>query len=96
MLNGYSSRLPLHWTGKPGMLQARGKEMARVRLMGSWIGTFAVRMRHRQLTPVLASDLRELQQLGVGEIVPLAVLLVMKLKQGVKLEIIDGEHGVET
>lgn len=78
------------------MLQARGREMARVRLMGSWIGMFAVRMRHKQPTPVLASDLRELQQSAVGELVPLALLLVMKLKQGVKLEIIEGEHGVET
>lgn len=64
--------------------------------MGSGIGMFAVRMRHRQPTPVLARDLMELQQSAVGEVVPLALLLVMKLKHGVKLEIIEGEHGVET
>lgn len=85
--------LPLHWRGTPGMLQARGRDMARVRLMGIWKGTLPVTIRQRQPVPLLAMDLRELQQSVVGE-VPFLVLLVMKFTQGLKVESIVGLHAV--
>lgn len=85
--------LPLHWTGTPAMLQARGREMAMVLLRGIWKGMFPVRMRHKQPMPPLVRDFRELQQSAVGE-VPLELLLVTKLMQGLKLEIIEALHGL--
>lgn len=88
-----SNVLPLHWTGTPGILQARGREMAKDRLMGIWKGTLPVTMRHRQSRPPLARDLRELQQSALGE-VPFAVLFVNKFMQGVKLEMMEALHGV--
>lgn len=87
------SPLPLHWRGTPGMLQARGRETASVRLMGIWKGTLPVAMRQRQSLLLLIRDLRELQQSEVGA-VPFWVLLVTKLRQGVKVVIIEGVHGV--
>lgn len=42
----------LHLTGTPGMPHARGREMARVRLIGILMGTLAVTIRHRQSKPV--------------------------------------------
>ena len=75
------------------MLQARGREMARVRLIGIRKGTLPVTMRQTQSMPPLVRVLRELQQSAVGE-VPLALLLVMKLIQGVKVLSIDGLHAV--
>ena len=75
------------------MLQARGREMARVRLIGNWKGTLPVTMRHKQSIPPVVRVLRALQQSAVGE-VPLAVLLVSKFIQGVKVLSIDGLHGV--
>lgn len=74
------------------MLQARGREMARVLLMGIWKGTLPVTMRHKQPMPELVRDLSALQQSEVGA-VPLPLLFVTKFMQGVKLEIIEGEHG---
>lgn len=75
------------------MLQARGREMARVRLMGIWKGTLPVTIRQRQSVPLLVMDLRELQQSEVGE-VPLAVLFVRKLAQELKLDNIVGLQDV--
>lgn len=75
------------------MLQARGSEMARVRLMGIWNGMPPPTMRHRQPIPPLVSDLSELQHDEVGD-VPLRLLLVTKFRHGVKLEIMEGVHGV--
>lgn len=75
------------------MLHARGRLSARVRLTGSWNGTLPVTMRQKQPIPVLASDFTALQQSAVG-VVPLAELLVTKLKHGMKLEIREAEHGV--
>jgi hypothetical protein len=75
------------------VLQARGREMAKVRLMGIWKGMFPVRMRHKQPMPLVVRDFIELQQSEVGD-VPLAVLFVTKPMQGVKLEIIEALHGV--
>lgn len=75
------------------MLQARGRETASVRLMGIWKGTLPVAMRQRQSLLLLIRDLRELQQSEVGA-VPFWVLLVTKLRQGVKVVIIEGVHGV--
>lgn len=75
------------------MLQARGREMAMVLLMGSWKGMFPVRMRQKQPMPPLVRDFRELQQSEVGE-VPLALLFVTKPMQGLKLEIIEALHGL--
>jgi len=75
------------------MPQAPGREIARVRLIGSWTGTLAVSSRQAQSIPVLISDFNELQQLAVGG-EPLLVLPVIKLTHGVKLDIIDMVHGV--
>lgn len=76
------------------MRHARGREMARVWLMGIWKGTLPVTIRQRQSVPLLVMDLRELQQSEVGVELPFVVLLVMKFKHGVKVVIIDGVHGV--
>lgn len=75
------------------MLQARGREIARVLLIGIWKGTLPVTMRHMQSMLVLVRDLSALQQSAVGE-VPLPLPLVTKFMQGVKLEIIEAEHEV--
>lgn len=75
------------------MLQARGREMAKVRLMGMLNGTLPVVMRQKQSLPLLIKDLSELQQSAGGE-VPLRLLLLRKFMQGVKVEIIEGVHGV--
>lgn len=75
------------------MLQARGREMASVRLMGILKGTLPVAIRQRQSFPLLMRDLSELQQSAVG-VLPLTLLLVTKLMQGVNVVIIEGVHGV--
>lgn len=75
------------------MLQARGSEMANVRLIGIWKGTFPVTTRHKQSVPLPVRVLSELQQSEVGE-VPLALLLVRKFMQGVRLVIIEALQGV--
>lgn len=85
---------PLHWSGTPGIRQARGREIAKVWLMGIWKGTLPVTIRQRQSVPLLVMDLSELQQSEVGVEVPFVVLFVKKFKHGVKLVIIEGEHGV--
>jgi len=85
---------PLHWSGTPGMLQARGREMAKVRLRGILKGTLPVTMRHKHCMPPFVRDLRALQHSVVGE-VPLPLLFVRKFIQGVKkLPTIDALHGV--
>lgn len=77
------------------MRQARGREMAKVRLIGTEKGTLPVTMRHRQSMPPLAMDLRESQHWEVGDDVdPLEELLVRKFMQGVKALITDALHGV--
>jgi len=76
------------------MLQARGREMAKVRLTGILKGTLPVTMRHKQSMPPLVRDLRAVQHSVVGE-VPLALLFVRKFIQGVKkVPTIDALHGV--
>jgi len=80
----------LHWRGTPGMLQARGSEMARVRLMGTWNG-LPEAIRHIQSVPLLVMDWRELQQAGVGG-APAALLLVTKFIHGAKLVSMVGEQ----
>lgn len=75
------------------MLQARGRETARERLMGTWKGTLPVTMRHKQSMLELVRVFKALQQAEVGE-VPLELLLVTKFMQGVKLAIVDGLQGV--
>lgn len=90
---GRGAPVALHWSGTPGVLQARGREMARVRLIGNWIGTLPVTMRHIQSLLVLVRFLSELQQSAVGA-VPLAVLLVRKFMQGLKLAIVAAVQGV--
>lgn len=82
---------PLHWRGTPGMLQARGSEMARVRLMGTWNG-LPVAIWHIHSVPLLEMVWRALQQAGVGG-APAALLLVTKAMQGAKLVIMEGEQG---
>lgn len=90
------SGVPLHSAGPPAILHARGRESARVRLMGSWTGTLAVIRRQAQSTLVLRIVCNELQQPVVGDDddEPLPILPVIKLKHGVKLLIIDNVHGV--
>lgn len=79
------------------ILQARGRETASVRLIGTWKGTLPVTIRHRQSIPLPMRDLRESQQSEVGEgEVPFGLLLAMKLMHGVKLEIIEEVHEVVT
>lgn len=68
--------------------------MARDWLIGIWKGTPPVAIMQRQSVPLLVTVFSELQQSAVGVEVPLVVLLVMKFKHGVKLVIIEGEHGV--
>lgn len=87
--------LPWHWSGTPGMLQARGREMARERLIGSWKGTLPVTIKQKQSLLVLVRAFSELQQSAVGE-VPLELLLVRKLMQGLKLEIAEALQGEPT
>lgn len=53
---------PLHCTGTPPMLQARGRPSARVLFMGSWKGTFAVIIRQAQSMLPLMSDFTAPQQ----------------------------------
>jgi len=89
---GTGAAAALHWRGTPGMLQARGSEMARVWLTGTWKGMPPVAIEQRQYVLLPVRALSELQQPGVGE-VPLALLLVTKLIQGVKLASIDGVQG---
>ena len=78
------------------MLQARGREMARVLLIGIWKGKLPVTIRHKQPMPLLVRFLSALQQSALGGEVPFPLLFVTKFIQGVKLEIIDGEHDVLT
>ena len=91
--NKSGRQVPLHCADTPAMLQARGRESARVRLMGSWTGTLAVKRRQAQSTLALISVCNEAQQPVVG-VEPLLVLPVTKLKHGVKLLSIDVVHGV--
>lgn len=67
--------------------------MTRVRLMGIWNGMPPATMRHMQPIPLLVSDLSESQHCEVGDVL-LRLLLVTKFKHGVKLEIMEGVHGV--
>jgi len=80
--------LPWHCRGTEALLQALGSVTAMVRLTGTPSGTLPVRMRQAQ--PVLAfiSAPRERQQSAVGD----AVLLMMKLRHGAKLETSDAVH----
>lgn len=75
------------------MLQARGREMAKVRLIGIVRGTFPVTTRQTQSMLFPVRDLSALQQSEVGE-VPFAVLLVRKFKQGVTVESMEAVHPV--
>lgn len=56
-------------------------------------GTFAVRMRQAQFMLVLVNDFKESQQPTVGVREP-PLLPVMKLRHGVKVEIMEEVHGV--
>lgn len=68
--------------------------MAKVRLIGMLKGTLPVTTRHKQSLPPLVRDLMESQHSAVGE-VPLPLLFVRKLMQGVKEVLIaDTLHGV--
>lgn len=68
--------------------------MAKVRLIGILKGMLPVTTRHKQSMPPLVRDLMELQHSAEGE-VPLALLFVRKLTQGVKeVFITDALHGV--
>lgn len=73
------------------MLQARGRDTAVVRLTGILKGTLPVTIRQRHPIPPVVKDLSELQQSDDGE-VPLLLLLVKKLIQGLTVVIIDGVH----
>lgn len=75
------------------MLQARGREMANVRLIGTRKGTLAVTMRHAQSKLLPVRFLREPQQSEDGD-VPLPLLFVRKFMQGVNVVSIVGVHGL--
>ena len=75
------------------MLQARGREMAKVLLTGILRGTFPFTMRHIQSIPPFVRDLSELQQSAVGD-VPLLLLFVRKFMQGDIEFIMEALHGV--
>lgn len=75
------------------MLQARGRERARDRLMGILKGTLPVAIWQRQPVPLVVNDFSTLQQSEVGA-VPLALLLVIKFMHGVKLVSIEVVHGI--
>ena len=92
-LAGIILALPLHCIGTPLILQARGREIAKVRLIGGRTGTLAVINRQAQSMPVLMRDLNELQQLAVGD-EPLLLLPVIKFMHGVKVLIMEAVHGV--
>lgn len=73
------------------MLQARGRETAVVRLTGRLKGTAPVTIRQRHPIPPVVKDLSELQQSDDGD-VPLLLLLVNKLIQGLTVVIMAGVH----
>ncbi|CAA0823075.1 Probable RNA helicase SDE3 [Striga hermonthica] len=52
----------LHSTGTPGMLHARGRDIAVSRFMGTRKGTRPIIIRHRQSSPLLIRLLSEVQQ----------------------------------
>lgn len=75
-------------------MQARGREIAKVLLIGIEKGTLPVTRRHKQSLPPLVRDLMKLQHSAVGE-VPFPLLFERKLMQGLnELLIIDALHGV--
>ncbi|KAL0393031.1 UNVERIFIED_CONTAM: hypothetical protein Sradi_2525900 [Sesamum radiatum] len=76
--------------GTPDILQARGREIAKVWLMGTWNGTPPVTIRHKQSCPLLMRSLNELQQAEVGE--DAFDPLERKLMQELKLRIIGPVH----
>lgn len=75
------------------MLQAWGRDMAKLGFIGIWNGIPPVTIRQRQLVPLVIIVLSALQQSSVGE-VPLLLLFVKKFTHGVKLVIIGPVHGV--
>jgi hypothetical protein len=85
---GFIDQLPRHCRGTEALLQALGSVTAMVRLTGTPSGTLPVRMRQAQPELAFISAPSERQQSAVGE----AVLLMMKLRHGVKLEISDVVH----
>lgn len=62
--------------GTPDILHERGSEIAKLRLIGNWKGTFPVIIRHAHSMLISTSDLSVEQQSDVGE-VPFPVLPVM-------------------
>lgn len=87
-------RVPWHCSGTAAELHALGSATASVRLTppGTPSGTFPVRTRHAQPVLALISSPRDLQQSCVGADPPPLVLLVRKLRHGVKLVIRDAVH----
>ena len=86
----------MHWSGTDMELQALGSVTARVRLIGRPSGTLPVRMRQAQLVLVVTTADRDRQQSAVGDDPPPLVLLVRKLRHGVKLVMSDAVHDVAT
>lgn len=84
----------LHLRGTPGMLQALGRDIAMLGLIGIWKGMPPVTIRHIQFVALIIIVLTALQQSSVGEVDPLLLLFVKKFTQGVKLVIIGPVHGV--
>jgi hypothetical protein len=84
--------VPRHCSGTAAESQALGSMTASVRLTGAPSGTLPVRMRHAQPVLAFTSAARDRQQSCVGAEPPPLVLLVRKLRQGVKLVISDAVH----
>jgi len=89
---GTRGGVPRHCSGTAAEWQALGSATASVRLTGTPSGTLPVRMRHAQPVLAFTSAARDRQQSCVGGEPPPLVLLVRKLRQGVKLVISDAVH----
>jgi hypothetical protein len=76
------------------MLQARGREMAKVLLIGMLNGTLPVTIRQKQSIPLLVRFLSAPQQPAVGEVPLAAVLFVRKFMHGVKVASAEAVHAV--
>lgn len=82
--------VPRHWSGTDMESHALGRDTASVRLTGTPSGTAPVRTRHAQPVLAFTSAASDRQHSRVGGV--LLLLLVRKLKHGVKLVSSDAVH----
>ena len=84
--------VPRHCSGTDVESQALGSDTASVRLTGTPSGTAPVSTRHAQPVPASTSAASDRQHSRVGGDPLLPLLLVRKLKHGVKLVSSDAVH----